>query len=755
MAGDASVRQMHMLNRIASASGWDAQLQQAVGDLQREALLASAASASTVNASTANATATTTANTPGTDTLRGRAPSPPLSPSRRRSMSRTAARTSKLFAADNAPPPPSTIDTTAAVRQRARDRLRNKSFSAKGDSPDHSDASLEGAITSAYDDRLREIVLEAVAARKPTAEFNDPMPSAVHDDAEEMPYVNPRISQMKRSSTRRRSTLTTNIMSDPMPSAVANDPTRISMEPEAEDELPYVAPVRSPSISAQRKRSSVLQQAISQPAHRLSKVLLDHETTKSTSSTTLNDQEFVSLNDEPYVRPTTITPRTASHASISILRRKSNQLDLSNLLGPDVASVPVQDLIDAVAEEVSLVGRVDPETGSYLNTSTSDFVISATGIYKTEIPKHQQQPNAYSPHPPHLREISRAASSPHIRTTPRSFSPPATNQRQTSPTNSLQSLLESNSATSPNKRFSSTPSSSPSTASMIHPTKSLPRPPKRNTHTTPPRASDVFSDPTAPLTTTSTNHPSSPLSASTTTFDYPPHRYPSNPSSANDQATPPPPRMRRESSIGIVAGAALSGAASALSYLSKAASNYVATSSTSSPTSTTTTTTTTNASSTAASPSHFFIANRSEEEMDPVVGGGGGAASKTDSSLPKIKSPAPAQGTLASAYAYFTASSAVAVTPKPVVEPAKLYGGGRMGTAAERKAGFAYGLGGSEAVVVVAGSAADVGSGGGGGGGGGLTSVVEEWWKKGFAGVVGGGGGEAGSRSGSVKKKED
>ncbi|KAJ3012971.1 UNVERIFIED_CONTAM: hypothetical protein HDU68_000928 [Siphonaria sp. JEL0065] len=679
---------------------------------------------------------------------------------RKRSASRSARRSGQ-FTADDFP----TIERSQSawtlsspgddggVRQRARERIRGKSIDFRTsqllanvgnlnlatppDTPDAIDA-----ITSGYDNRLREIIMETVAARSKSNGSNDAEFIPLNDE-DEIPYVNPRGSQVRAMSSpsirmvRKRSSAPIHARTDQKSSAeddlksfmqVYSHAKRLSSESLnsefiplndsteiIEDEVPYVAPPsissRNPSSSSirmVRKRASVLQQALEHPSRSLSQALL--EKTLSVSS---DDAEFIPLNDEKrptYIHPSAITARTASKASIDLLRRGSM---------PSADSEKHLDE-DSVVAEVGKVGRVDPETGTYLNESTTDIVVTASGIVKTE---------------------KRSMSTPHLQRVP---------SRKSSPPSALRNFMEangsSNNSDSPpspietSRRMSSNPS-------LIHPTLSLPRPPKKGVNN---RHSDiVMAARTQSLSYTSSSPTNSPLTPTRSPLSDTQRNPLTDTTSvvfntASTLATPPsrpameeytapivPPRIRRESSIGIVAEQTGKALSSAFSYLSKAASTYLETPATASPTTpsstatssttTTTATTTTNTTNIVSSPvpepSHFFIANDSStippERPNPQ----------------KLVSPKPSQSTLASAFAYFTSSSAAKetiVTPKPVVAPPQLYGQSRS---PEKKKSVnanvpapAYGLSAAVTLPKVPESTER----------GLLSGVVEDWWRKGF-----------------------
>ncbi|KAI9327964.1 hypothetical protein BDR26DRAFT_874614 [Obelidium mucronatum] len=560
-----------------------------------------------------------------------------------------------------------------------------------------------------------------------------------------------------------------------------------------EDEVPYVMPpptmsTRSPSSSSirmVRKRASVLQQALEHPSRSLSQALLEKKALPSKSNQDENDEdapEFVPLNDEipsrQYAHPSSITARTASKASIDLLRRMSSSASSSPSSSSAAASAaPLVLDQDSVIDEVSKLGRVDPETGSLLNESHAEIVVTASGIVKTEKRSmstphiHQQVPNRKSSPPSALRNLLEGArDSP---TPP----PPFTTTNTTT------------NETAASKRMSSNPS-------MIHPTLSLPRPPKKGVNN---RHSDILmtnggrtqSFSSASNTSSTNNSPSTPTRSPLSEFQRNPltdttsvvfntaskfETLPSRPG-IDEYAAPPivnPPRIRRESSIGIVAEQTGKALSSAFSYLSKAASTYLEATPSSSSNSTantpttasTTTTTTTGGSSSVPEPSHFFVTNNDDTTT----------TTPPPPTLEKLVSPKASQSTLASAFAYFSgsvgvgggggggkdaaAAASVVITPKPVVEPPQLYGQSRTPiTTPEKKKSLnvtaaaapppAYGLG--SGLAVVGGGGGLVPKVGGGGEERGISGVVEDWWKRGFGGSSSGSGGGGGGVSGGTK----
>ncbi|KAJ3384290.1 hypothetical protein HDU84_003057 [Entophlyctis sp. JEL0112] len=473
------------------------------------------------------------------------------------------------------------IDDDGGIRQRARDRIRGKSIDFKGSQLLTSSA---GDITSAYDSRLRQIVLESLTAVE-TAKKNQAATSEVmefvplKDDDDEIPYVHPAASRSRIPSAssirmvRKRSSVSGQIyakqMSDESTDAARKSSSE-SIRPidsnEDDGDVPYVAPTStvgrkqsSASIRMVRKRASVLQSAILQPTEHLNAALATTEG-KIEGENSLADKN-TSID----------TQKT---------RTVESSLDYAD--------------IEAIEEEFRLAGHIDPETGKLLRDAKvlteNDIVVSASGIKKDPV---------YTA--PSIK-ASRAASTPHLKLTPtetgekfKSKIPVPAGQDKRKSTNS----------------------------SEMHPTLSLPRPPKPHRHS----ALDSWPPPAPP-----SKHVSSPLTKRTATGSGP----------DSQTQTPAPPRIRRESSIGIAAAAASSAASSAFSYLSKVASSYLEQHSADG----------TQASAAGAATTTFVIANDADALDQP-------------SELPGRKG-----STLASALAYFTGP----VTPKPVVEPPQLYG---------------------------------------------------------------------------------
>ncbi|ORY53005.1 hypothetical protein BCR33DRAFT_184069 [Rhizoclosmatium globosum] len=372
--------------------------------------------------------------------------------------------------------------------------MSNNSLLSPPDTPAVPSEETINAITSGYDDRLREILLEshtknaaaAVAAAASVSYNGDAEQEEEYiglNDETEATYERPRVISQSRSmsspsirAVKKRMSVPLHSMAGEATKAAAEqdlksfmsqyseNKKRMSVEPGTmleqtlthgvdatvgDDDPNYVKPsipkTNRNSIQMVRKRASVLQQAIENPSHSLSKVLADKK----------EAEELELLHNNEYSAPSkTITPRTASQDSISLLRRGSNPANS----GSEAVNLPNEELINAVAEEVSFAGRVDPET-----VSTADFVVSASGIVKTEHASYK---------PPQFRKISHSASLPHLQPLPKKES-----LQQSS---SLKTFMEGN---SPSKRHSSNPSAASSTAAgsndMIHPTLSLPRPPKK------------------------------------------------------------------------------------------------------------------------------------------------------------------------------------------------------------------------------------------------------------------------------------
>ncbi|KAJ3105491.1 hypothetical protein HK100_003890 [Physocladia obscura] len=695
------------------------------------------------NTATTAATTTTTAATNNSKTRTNAIASAaepnlpitlPLLPLVRRDSSRFGKRHSISVSASASPAPSSSASTTTtnddtSVRQRARDRIRRKSFDVKtvslstlslsSDLAEEEDTIM--SITSGYDGRLREIIMETISARKQQLQQqNQQQPDGNSgtgsefiplNDEEELPYVNPRMNQSRAMSSpsirmiRKRSSIVSQLHTEAKSllvkenSAIAKKPSKSSLlndvTVEDDDEVPYNPPLPPAAIRGGggtnpiRKRVSVLQSAISQPTLNLESALKIESSENFRSPPLLPD----SADDNTYIRPVKITPRTASSASIDMLKRRSSGLYPENSISTDEATIA------AIEQEVLFAGQIDPETGIFLqksrinhnNDGADDIVVTASGIKKEP---------AYSPP---SQKFSRAASTPHIKAAARKSLPVHHESNQGS---ALKTFLESQSGEQQQLQHpqqQQPKSDKQQSPSMVHPALSLPRPPKpnRNSYADPSWASKPPKPTVANLnsnnnygnvTATSSNSSSttSPPRLSqlprSTTADA---RYATPTTTLDYQVPAPPARIRRESTIGIAAAAAGSAAvaagnaaSSAISYLTRVASSYLE--------------------QQPATATTLGIANNADGENE------GNAATEA------VASPS----TLASAFAYFTGP----VSPKPVVEPPQLYGQARVPIRMASSGGSSSGGATSNVGGVSYPPRLPVEAG--------LGSVVEEWWKR-------------------------